>query len=775
MEHKKIENVVFYDFESETGKRTQACIFYADGSVENVAREDGVIAARKLIQEKNLSGPIADYMNKKYIYSMSGEQFEKKFKRYLGKTGLSDTDLDRSIEGALNGSDVSREKPKKNLRKKEKKRSPKKRLGVFDRVTSLFTQNRIAKFLKRFLNTRGKKIAAFITAASLALTGCAAINNKKSADVKNNDTTTEAMADENGIVIIGESSFDELLQATTNELQKETMQKYSDVLDGFNGTFASGYLEEGKDIRAALSWDEVVALDLVYNNYSKEEIQSIFNGAELDATALSNAYKTGVLQLMGAHVIERRDNPVKMDELINSEEGKAFYQKYHEMFLQAKEATGQDQIDKVNAFYQELFKDFPISDEIREEGISHADPRDSLVSYKYSVVPMVAAAEMMFQNLEIDHTLSDKAIAYFNDLGICNYADQYIQKASLISTMTERDENNPSYEEFKNAKIAELQARGEYVIDDAHRELSELDAFQKWVNPVSISDYNSSNTESYATTSTYSYTTTSTESHTDYTTETEKIVTSDRDKAVEAVGEEEVKKAEEKVDKEIEKENKEQKEKAEQKASEKAEELQKQEDEKKEQLEQQVAQSDQDLQNKIDAANEQIDKNNEIAASQPSDSTETAQTDPVNESDFGDHNVDFDENHSDSQGNLDNSVQDITTDGTDSKTEADLPDPNQTGQEFDNQAPEYTPETNAPVNDGTFVDVTDTTTTVDTTTDTSQTESSTQQIEVPVENTSDQVIYEYEETVSAEEIADAIVEEMANNPIADEAGYVYTK
>ena len=67
MEHKKIENVVFYDFESETGKRTQACIFYADGSVENVAREDGVIAARKLIQEKNLSGPIADYMNKKYI------------------------------------------------------------------------------------------------------------------------------------------------------------------------------------------------------------------------------------------------------------------------------------------------------------------------------------------------------------------------------------------------------------------------------------------------------------------------------------------------------------------------------------------------------------------------------------------------------------------------------------------------------------------------------------------------------------------------------------
>ena len=121
---------------------------------------------------------------------------------------------------------------------------------------------------------------------------------------------------------------------------------------------------------------------------------------------------------------------------------------------------------------------------------------------------------------------------------------------------------------------------------------------------------------------------------------------------------------------------------------------------------------------------------------------------------------------------MDNSVQDITTDGTDSKTEADLPDPNQIGEVFDNQAAEYTLDTNTSGNDGTFIDVTDTTTT-----DASQTESdsSTQQTEIPVVNTSGQVIYEYEETVSAEEIADAIVAAMANNPIADEAGYVYTK
>ena len=756
MNDKKIENVVFYEFNSETGKRTQACIFYADGSVKNVDKEDGLIAARKLIQEKKLSGTPEEYINKNYIYNISGEQFEKNFKTYLGrkkKPGTTPNPSDDLIGGnpptpAVEESDLSK-------KSKAKTKPAKKKVGIIGRITSWIANTRVAKFFKRALKTRARKLTALITAAALGLTGCAALNNKKADAEKENSVTNEALANANGdIIIIGESTFDQLLNDTTNELQKETMQKYSNVLDNFNGTFASGYLEEGKDIRAALSWDEVVALDLVYNNYSKEEIQSIFNGAELDATALSNAYKTGVLQLMGAHVIEVRDNPVKMDELINSEEGKAFYQKYHEMFLQAKEATGQDQINKVNAFYQELFNDFPISDEIREEGIAHADARNSLLPYKYSVVPMVAAAEMMFQNLEIDHTLSDKAIAYFNDLGICNYADQYIQKASLISTMTERDVSNPSYEEFKNAKILELQARGKYVIDDAHRELSELDAFQKWVNPMNIIDYNSGS-GGYSTTSSYSYTTITSESYTDYQTTTEKIKTSDRDKAIELVGEKAVEEAEKKVDAQIEKENAAAKEKAEQEASEKAEQLQQQEDQKKEQLEQQVAQSDQDLQDKIDAANEQIDKNNQSS---------TSETTPVNEDDFGDHNVDFDENYSDSNGNLNDSVQDITTDGTGSKTESNLPNPNQTGQEFDNQAPAYTPETSAPTTDNTFVDVTDTNTTV-----------SIEQASPPAENTTDQVIYEYEETISNEELANALVEEMANNPTAEEAGYVYTK
>ena len=59
----------------------------------------------------------------------------------------------------------------------------------------------------------------------------------------------------------------------------------------------------------------------------------------------------------------------------------------------------------------------------------------------------------------------------------------------------------------------------------------------------------------------------------------------------------------------------------------------------------------------------------------------------VNEGDFGDHDVDFDQDHSDSQGNLDGSVGSITEDGT--GADQDLPDPNETGKELDDNEPDY--------------------------------------------------------------------------------------
>ena len=136
----------------------------------------------------------------------------------------------------------------------------------------------------------------------------------------------------------------------------------------------------------------------------------------------------------------------------------------------------------MNNFYKELYKDFPISDEVREEGISHAEDRQQLEQYKLVVVPMVAAAETMFRNLPVDHTLSDKAIEYFNDLGLCNRAEEQYERAETITLSAETDTENPLYADFKAAKEAELKTEDNYGISDSERDLSKLDAFAYCAN-----------------------------------------------------------------------------------------------------------------------------------------------------------------------------------------------------------------------------------------------------------------------------------------------------
>ena len=71
------------------------------------------------------------------------------------------------------------------------------------------------------------------------------------------------------------------------------------------------------------------------------------------------------------------------------------------------------------------------------------------------------------------------------------------------------------------------------------------------------------------------------------------------------------------------------------------------------------------MQDKIDDANDKIENG-----------------DKVNEDDFGDHNVEFDDEHSNENGDLDESIKDITTSPENDKTNEELPDPNHTGQIF---------------------------------------------------------------------------------------------
>ena len=586
----------------------------------------------------------------------------------------------------------------------------------------LKSQEDINRLYKEVEFSRGKKksriiptaVAAATAGALIFGTGAYALNNIGASEIENTKATvvessnhvayaeeaneqelkaTEKQVSEetnNQDQVAEEETFDSLLQASESTTQKEVVQRMSDYIDYFNGDFANAYKEtvelrdsEGNltgeeiEVKPALLWNyEIPALTIAYNDYTTRELQEIFNGTELDAYTLDANYKNATLQLFGAYVISDRENPVNLSSLIESPEGKAFVEKYENLFYNIKEATTEEEeIAAVNAFYAELYRDFPIDSYSREVGISHADSRSLILDqpYKLAITPMVTATEVMYQNLAIDHTLSDEAIAYFNDLGLCNLAYSSFEKAERATEDNEFDERFADYEKLSQLKINELRQKGEYVIDDSHRDLSLLTKFQENVNGhFEIIDgewiYTGGSVIISTTTETHEEIVDQwTKKHT--TTRQEKTVTKtdDREKAVDKAGEKKVKEAEEKVDKEIEKENKKAKEEAEKKADKEQKRQQKEEDKKAEKVKEEVKQDEKDMEKKIDDANKKIDNGEK-----------------VNESDFGDHGVDFDDEHSDEQGNLDDSVEKITTDGTGAVDANDpLPDPNETGKDFD--------------------------------------------------------------------------------------------
>lgn len=710
MNSKKINNLVFFRFNGERERMYQACVFYKDGSVKMLSYDDGIKLVKELADENNVITKgdfkelFGNLVNKKLIHVVTGEYLEKNFKSFQAvksaeKVEKATKTVAPVVVEARKKPEVIEEKMFSKVRPKKKEKSKKKPFVL--------------------------RVAAGALAAVVGLTGLSYALNKtdKSGKMLKHNVKTASAEVESDNELVKENNdyydsytYEQLLEVTNNQTQKAEMKRIHDALVGYNVEFANNYIEEGKDIKAALSFDEVVALSQAYNDFTPEEIKAIFNGKAFKAAELDSAYKTATLQLMGAHVIESREHPVDMSGIIISEEGKAFYNKYHNLFLNAKEATGDEKIAAVEAFYNELRADFPIDVDNRETGIAHSESHQVIESYKMAVTPMVAAGEIMWQNLDIDKTLqggvndyflgsldvndlsreeliellvnsndgvSKGEIDYFNDLGLCNIAEEKFEIVQQITmgAFGNEDNTNPTYDQYKNAIIKELTDQDAYVIDDAHRELSELDRFQEEVNWHFNIDGEGQYTGSvYYTTETHTRTRrwkkTKTTKRTEVT-RTEKEITDE---------------AKKKIDEEIAEENKENKEEGERQAEETRQEIQEEEDKKADEIKEEVKKDEEDLQDKIDDANKKIDENQKIQEeNEGKPAEEQKPIDPVNEDDFGNHNVDFDDQHSDSEGNLNDSVEDITTDGTGAKTPADLPDPNETGKKFDEEGEKQAP------------------------------------------------------------------------------------
>ncbi len=729
MKFKRIANLVFYKYYNEEGKEERrACIFYNDGTTKHVTYDEGIDACQEIVKEYHITSRDAfkELINNNIIHVTSGSELYKNFSNYVVNEinmdnfentenlldedaeeeididdSLDDSEADEEIEDELEDEDFFEEEDfaddidnDEEIEENEEieaddsldediedledieedlEEQPKERkgiLGFFQRGWEKIRKNKLVGRISLCFGALLVFVAGYTCGARKTKEGQIFNSNfvQESQLSDNKDTSKSEKvtfkAGDNSLY--NNYTFSQLQEVTYNQPQKKSMKALQKTISNFNGSFANAYLEEGKDVRAALTFDEMVAIQQAYNDYSKDEIKAYFNGAEINASNMDKDYKSATLQLMGAHVIENREHPVDMSKMLNDEKAKEFYAKFHEMFLQAKEATGEDKIAKVNAFRQEIRKEFPITKDVRTEGIMHADAYDSIKSYKLSVVPMIAASEMMFQNLETDNTLNDSEIDFLNDIGLCNYAQDKFEKIETITLSSEADKTNPLYEQYRNSIINSLKKKNQYVTDDAHRDLSKLDAFQNQVNWHFETDESGYFTgEVYYTVETRTETKTWTTKQTNYREEI-------------AAVEKEIPASERaKIDKKIAKENDEAKAKGEKEAEKTKDKMQKEADKDAEKVKKEVKEDEKDLQDKIDDANDKIDENNK--------DEDTSNDEKVNEKDFGDHDVDFDDEHSDDQGNLNNSVENITTDGTGDQTNEELPDSNKTGEKFDKE------------------------------------------------------------------------------------------
>lgn len=685
MNIKKIRNIVIY----KTKEAIKSCVFYEDGTYEDGTYEDGLNACEIVAKERNVNSKDAfrDMMNHDIVYVMSEKEFKEKFDTFkpeINKIDMNEIiaevlEQDENIEEEIDSEEVIYEEDYNGDYYEEFNEDSIDEEEIEEEIDEEdnFFNNAGLKLRE---NNLGIKIGA---AAVGLLVGIGLFTychrRSKEGKIENSNITTtnttieetyESTLPEENITVeynndlYDDYTFSELLDVTTNEFQRNSMINLSASLNGFNGSFAENYIEAGNDIRAALSFDEVVALQQAYNNYSIDEVRAYFNGYEVNAIDMSNAYKNASLQLMGAYVIETSQNPVDMSILIDSQEGRDFYERYHSMFLAAKEATGEERIRLVNEFYQAVREDFPITEEVRTEGISHSEAHNSLEDYQLAVAPMIAAAEMMFQNLDVDYTLNTienniSEIDFINDIGLCNHADDKFERLETIMLGSYEDNTNPLYEQYKNAIIAELQNNNNYVIDDSHRELANLRSFQTTLDSLNIfidrftiyegNTYistTSSQAQSSSTSSTRSWEESTTTTWTE-TTYTPMPITPEAQAAIDA---------------QIARDNAVGYQISMTDAQAEAARLQAEADRQAALVEAEIAAFNQQTQDQINDINNVINNGG-----------------TPNENNYS--HVDFDDNHSDRNGNLDDSVENVTTNP--SGADQPLPDPNRTGAEFD--------------------------------------------------------------------------------------------
>lgn len=605
MSKKKISYITFEGYNRKT-KKQNGYIIFSDGTLKKVKRKQLVKYLVKFAKQESITSiDKLLHENEKVI------RINKKNKKDI---------ITNLLEKA---------KPKEKSQKKSKTKTKKRVVRGVIATLCVCTVTSVCSIGYKLFNKNDKR---------------------KNTNIEKETTSTNKFSN---------MSYSQLIDKTSNINQAHAMTSVGNFLDSYNVKFANNYIENGKNIKAALNWDETMSIKLALNNYSNNQISNIFNGVvngESLNKQYSNAFESSMKQLTMAYVLEDFNNQISLDTLIDDQKGKAFYNQYNELFIKCKNSSGNARKVYLEQLSNKIKADFSVDQNNVQLSTTNMDP------YKLSIMPMLTASQVIFSNDEFDHSILDAVSLKFSQELKNTIDNKYTQYDSAILLNNSYDSFNPEYYDFKDQKEKELLESNNYNTDNNSRNLSKLDRYNKIIgtynkeekakkNDIQVMTNNNAETKSHN----------NSQNKTKEYKDTEKVENNSQEKEL---SQETQNTTEQEINKETEIPNQteeskqepteqetttiseeqlqKERESAEQEANEKASEMQDEEESKRDEIESEISSEEESVSKEFDSINDSID-----------------QEETVNSKDLEDSDIIIDDEYLDENGNISDSVKDI--------------------------------------------------------------------------------------------------------------------
>lgn len=546
---KDIGKIVKYSFIDENDEiRTCAVIFYNDGSVRNVSEEEADELFAKFAYEHGISEVSLRSRDLNFFDFVSGktliEEFDKYYKEAIGvNDNLNDyiyndghknvnnnskahnnangtqangsanntknsknangtqangstnnTKNSKNGNGTQTNSSTNNTKDSKNAKRKKRKHHCK----AYYFFKNLFDKLMVTKPMKIIMGNRIVKRIAIGIGALLVLGGGVKLVKDFSFNDKDIEPTTtgyvddknynDNVTDNNMREDFSNCTYQELLQKCKNNTnRKDAMKTIREFVTEYNYE-AYRYKEEKSDVRAVHTLDEAMAMYLAYNDIDSEKVNEIFKGTNMTFDGLRNSLISAQYQDALVHNIQ--DRTFNKADLFTKQADKDLYNKYENLFMSMNCAYDKDKKE-----FKEKFNDMVRAD---LSGIATGDYSNVDCS-KVIIKEFMDAMDNV--NIKADNELTAQEKNYINGI-MANVVDKKLntivirQNArNLEMTMgvnSQVMDQEPYYNDFKDAIIKELTDNNCYYTTDENRDVSYYNVFAR--NTLTDTSENKKNT-----------------------------------------------------------------------------------------------------------------------------------------------------------------------------------------------------------------------------------------------------------------------------------------